>query len=108
MKVPWSSLFSYLFFVSQLCSKFFLNNYKAPWQQHLKDTFRHEKSPQIHGFPRFLISTSYGGGGAWMERCVNINPKDKLKEETSYDKEVVIYLKDSIRKVICLYTYNKH
>ena len=45
---------------------------------------------------------------AWMERCVKINPKDKLKEETSYDKEVVIYLKDSIRKVICLYTYNKH
>ena len=46
--------------------------------------------------------------GVWMERCVKINPKDKLKEETSYDKEVVIYLKDSIRKVICLYTYNKH
>ena len=45
---------------------------------------------------------------AWMERCVKINLKDKLKEETSYDKEVVIYLKDSIRKVICLYTYNKH
>ena len=44
---------------------------------------------------------------AWMERCVKINLKDKLKEET-YDKEVVIYLKDSIRKVICLYTYNKH
>ena len=48
------------------------------------------------------------GCGAWMERCVKINLKDKLKEETSYDKEVVIYLKDSIRKVICLYTYNKH
>ena len=45
---------------------------------------------------------------AWIERCVKINPKNKLKEETSYDKEVVIYLKDSIRKVICLYTYNKH
>ena len=44
---------------------------------------------------------------AWMERCVKINPKNKLKEET-YDKEVVIYLKDSIRKVLCLYTYNKH
>ena len=45
---------------------------------------------------------------AWMERCVKINPKDKLKEETSYDKEVVIYLKGNIRKVICLYTYSKH
>ena len=45
---------------------------------------------------------------AWMERRVKINLKDKLKEETSCDKEVVIYLKDSIRKVICLYTYNKH
>ena len=45
---------------------------------------------------------------AWMEICVKIYPKDKLKEKTSYDKEVVIYLKDSIRKVICLYTYNKH
>ena len=44
---------------------------------------------------------------AWMERCVKINPKDKLKEET-YDKEVVISLNDSIRKVICLYTYKKH
>ena len=40
---------------------------------------------------------------AWMERCVKINPKDKLKEETSYDKEVVIYLKDSIRKVMFVY-----
>ena len=28
---------------------------------------------------------------AWMEICVKINRKDKLKEETSYDKEVVIY-----------------
>ena len=47
---------------------------------------------------------------AWMEICVKIYLKDKLKEETSYDQEVVIYLKDSIRKVICLYmyTYNKH
>ena len=45
---------------------------------------------------------------AWMERCAKINPKDKLKEETSYDKEVVIYLKGSVRKVICLYAYNKH
>ena len=45
---------------------------------------------------------------AWMERCVKINPKGKLKEETSYDKEVVIYLKNSIRKVICLYTCDKH
>ena len=25
---------------SQLCSKFFLNNYEAPWQRHLKDTFQ--------------------------------------------------------------------
>ena len=48
------------------------------------------------------------GCGAWMERCVKINLKDKLKEETLYYKEVVIYLKDSIRKVICLHTYNKH
>ena len=24
----------------QLCSKFFLNNYKPPWQQHLKDTLQ--------------------------------------------------------------------
>ena len=45
---------------------------------------------------------------AWMERCVKINLKGKLKEETSYGKEVVIYLKDSIRKVMCVYTYNKH
>ena len=28
---------------------------------------------------------------AWMERYAKINPKDKLKEETSYDKELVIY-----------------
>ena len=59
-------------------------------------------------FHVFWFQLHMEGGGAWMERCVNINPKDKLKEETSYDKEVVIYLKDSIRKVICLYTYNKH
>ena len=45
---------------------------------------------------------------AWMERYVKINRKDKLKEETSYDKEIVIYLKGNIRKVICLYTYSKH
>ena len=44
----------------------------------------------------------------WMERCAKIYPKDKLKEETSCDKEVVIYLKGSLRKVICLYTYSKH
>ena len=25
---------------SQLCSKFFINNYKATWQQHLKDTLQ--------------------------------------------------------------------
>ena len=25
---------------SQLCSKFFLNNYEAPWQWHLKDTLQ--------------------------------------------------------------------
>ena len=56
------------------------------------------------------IDAAVSNSWVWasMERCVKINPKDKLKEETSYDKEVVIYLKDSIRKVICLYTYNKH
>ena len=25
---------------SQLCSKFFINNYEAPWQRHLKDTLQ--------------------------------------------------------------------
>ena len=38
------------------------------------------------------------GCGAWMEICVKINLKDKLKEETLYDKEVVIYFKRHYKK----------